>query len=70
MPENLKQIDDSVNKYVNSTSLVQYKDNISIEIISRLQDSLFKKMPPQNPLKSTVKFIPPVINYKKEKQTK
>ena len=63
LPDELKQIDDSVDKYVSTTSLVHYKDNHTLETISRLQDSLFKKQPPQKLIK--IKFIPPVINYKK-----
>ena len=70
LPEELKLIEDSIDKYVNSTSLVQYKDNYPIETISRLQDSLFKRLPPPpRPLKSTKKCTPPEINDKKEEQT-
>ncbi|HEY6914313.1 MAG TPA: hypothetical protein VI413_06525 [Paludibacter sp.] len=68
LPEELKQIDDSIDKYLNSTSLIQYKFNHSIETISRLQDSLFKRLPPPpRPLRSTIKFTSPIINDKKEK---
>ena len=67
LPEELKQIDNTIDKYVNSTNLVKYKHNDPIETISRLQDSLFKKLPPPpRPLKSTVRFTPPVINDEKE----
>jgi hypothetical protein len=67
LPEELKQIDDSVDKYVNSTSLVKYKHKYPIETISRLQDSLFKRLPPPRQPKSTVKFKTPVINDEKTK---
>ncbi len=66
LPEELKQIDDSVDKYVNSTNLVKYKHNYPIETISRLQDSLFKRLPPPRQFKSTVKFTTPVINDEKK----
>lgn len=59
LPKELKQIDNTIDKYVNSTNLVKYKHNDPLETISRLQDSLFKKLPPPpRPLKSTVRFTP------------
>ncbi len=66
LPEELKQINDSVDKYVNSKSLVKYKHNYPLEIISRLQDSLFKRLSPPRQLNSTVKFKPQVLNDEKE----
>jgi hypothetical protein len=64
LPVELKQIDDSVDKYTNLTSLAHYKDNYTLETIIRLHDSIIKILPPPR-LKSTLKFTPPLLKVEK-----
>ena len=61
LPADLKEIDSMISDIFNSTALIPSKKNISERLIYCLQDSLFKRNPPPLLIKSSVKFVAPII---------
>ena len=63
LPKELKMADSLIRAQINLSKQMLDKPNYSPQLILRLQDSLFREYPPpEPPLNSTIKFIPPMID--------